>query len=195
MRKSISRFISVFLLLSVIFTNQAIALELTQDNPATIISAKSEDMSIYGLRLGMTHEQAWSILKESNLIVGEIDDANPSRIYVCKRNNDGSIGDSVLYLIWNKNQENLNEIVIYQNFRANLTSNFQLLLTFEALDNSSKFKKQFIGYESRKKTELDIPSIKLKTIAYIYEKIGLTVTHYHSSDEEKVYFSIIESKP
>lgn len=171
------------------------ALELTQDNPATIISAKSEDMSIYGLRLGMTHEQAWSLLRENNLLVGEIDDANPSRIHVYKRNNDGSIGDEVLYLIWNKNQENLNEIVIFQDSKANLTSNFQRLLTFEALDNSSKFKKQFIGYESRKETKLDIPLIKLKTIAYIYEKIGLTVIHYHSSDEEMVYFSIIESKP
>lgn len=89
----------------------------------------------------------------------------------------------------------MNRITVFQDFRSSLSQNFRRLLTFEAVDNNSTFKQNFIGYANRSKITLDVPSIDLKHTTYFYDEIGLEVTHKHSSDGEEVVFAIVQPRP
>lgn len=173
----------------------ASAIELTQDNPRTLISTKSQDYTIQGLRLGITHSKAWKVLAKMSSPIGFQDPYNPSRIYVYDRKPDGRKGEALLYLIWEPGEETMNQITVFHGFRGSLSQNFRRLLTFEAVDDQSPFKKQFIGYANRSKTTLVVPEIGLKHVTYFYDDIGLEITHKHSSEGEEVIFAIVRSKP
>ena len=174
---------------------QIVTIDLTKDNPETLIGTKSIDYNIYGLRLGLTHDQVWQILKEKKSLMGVKDEYNPSRIYVYSRNPDGSKGKCILNLIWEPGETKMSQITVFQDFRSSLSQSFRRLLTFEATDNNSEFKKKFIGYANKSKTTADIPLLGLKHITYFYDEIGLEVTHQHSSDGDIVVFSIVHPKP
>lgn len=176
-------------------SGQAVAFELTKDNPETLIGSKSNNYSISGFRLGITHDQAWRILKENNSLIGVKDGANPSRIYVYTQNQDGSRGKAVLYLIWEPGMAKLGQITVFQDYRNILSKNFRRLLTFEAVDDTSAFKRNFIGYANRSKISLDVPEIDMKHKTYFYDEIGLEISHQHSSDEDKVVFAIVQTTP
>jgi len=184
-----------FLAVILAFSGPAIAIELTKDNPKTLIGTRPSDYSVSGIRLGITHEQAWRILEKSNSLIGVKDDANPSRIYVYSKNKDGSKGNSALYLIWEPEVAKMQSITVFQGYSGELSPNFRRLLTFEAVDNNSEFKRKFVGYANRSNITLDIPSINLKFTTYFYDDIGLEITHQHSSDEDRVVFAITQLKP
>lgn len=185
----------LFLVAVSTYSGQVIAIDLGKDNPNTLIGTKSTDYRIFGFRLGLTHEQTWKMLEKDNLLLGERDDANPSRIYVYNRNVDGSKGKAVLYLIWEPGEREMSRITVFQDFRSSLSQSFRRLLTFEAVDDKSDFKRNFIGYANRSKITLDMPLIDLKHATYFYDEIGLEVTHQHSSDGEKVVFAIVKPMP
>src|SRR5437867_6904978 len=124
--------------------------------------------------------------------MGLKDDSNPTRIYVYSRKPDGSKGEAVLYLIWELGEETMSSITVFQGFRNSLSPNFRRLLTFEAVDNQSPIKREFLGYANRFKTTLDVPSIALKHITYFYDEIGIEVTHKHSSDGDEVVFTFVQ---
>lgn len=167
------------------------AIELTRDNPTSLIGTNSSTYRIFGFRLGMQRKEAEKMLKGSKQLIGETDDYNPSRIYVYRRNADGSKGESLLYLIWEPNKKRLGQITVFNGCSELLTGNFQRLLTSEAVDESP-FRNQFIGAPVRSKVTLDIPSIELKNTTYFYDAIGLEVTHVHSSDGDNVVFALID---
>jgi len=193
--KGLTTIICLFLLaVSSAVSEQADAIELTRDNPRTLISTKSIDYTIHGLRLGITHSQAWDILAKTNSLMGLKDVFNPSRIYVYGRMPDGSKGEAVLYLIWEAGEKTMSQITVFQRFRDSLSKNFRRLLTFEAVDDQSPFKREFIGYANRSKTTLDVPTIGLKHITYFYDEIGLEVTHKRSSDGDEVVFALVQPK-
>ena len=185
----------LFLVAVPAYSGQDVAIDLGKDNPQTLIGTKSTDYRIYGFQLGLTPEQTWKILEKNNLLLGERDGANPSRIYVYSRNVDGSKGKAVLYLIWEPREREMSRITVFQDFRSSLSQSFRRLLTFEAVDASSDFKRSFIGYANRSKITLDVPSIDLKHTTYFYDEIGLEVTHKHSSDGEEVVFAIVQPRP
>jgi hypothetical protein len=171
------------------------AIELTQDNPRTIISTKSKDYTIQGLRLGITHNEAWGLLAKISSLIGFHDPLNPARIYVYDRRPDGRKGEAVLYLIWEPGEETMSQITVFQGFRGSLSQNFRRLLTFEAVDDQSPFKKEFIGYANRSKITLDLPEIGLKHVTYFYDDIGLEITYKRSSQGDEVVFALVRSKP
>jgi hypothetical protein len=193
--KWITRILFLLIVAIPAYSGQAVAIDLGKDNPNTLIGTKSNDYSIYGFQLGLTHEQAWQILAKTTSLVGEKDSYNPSRIYVYIRNADGSKGDCVLYLIWDPGENRMRQITIFQDCHSFLSQNFRRLLTFEAVDNNSEFKKKFIGSANRSKVTLDVPTIDLKHTTYFYDEIGLTVTYKHSSDGDEVVFAIVQPKP
>ena len=173
----------------------AAAIDLSNDNPNTLIGTKSNDYSIYGFRLGLTHDQVWQMLAKTHSLIGEKDRFNPSRIYVYSRNSDGSKGNALLYLIWEPGEREMSRITVFQDCHSSLSQSFRRLLTFEAVDNNSEFKRKFIGYANRSKITLDVRSIGLKHTTYFYDEIGLEVTHQHSSDGDQVVFAIVQPKP
>lgn len=192
--KSLSLTIYIFAL-ALFLPSQVVAFELTKDNPESLIGTNSSEYTIAGIMLGITHDHAWRLLENNNSLVGIKDKGNPERIYVYSRNKDGTKGKAVLYLIWEPGMKKMERITIFQDYRSNLSQNFRRLLTFEAVDNNSEFKKRFIGYANKSKITLDIPSIDLKHTTYFYNEIGIEITNQHSSDGDKVVFALTLSQP
>jgi len=176
------------------YSEQTNSIDLGQDNPTTIVDTKSTNYRICGFQIGLTHEQTWMVLSNNKGLLGEKDVENPSRIYVYSRNVDGSKGHPLLYLIWEPSEREMSQITVFQDFRSHLSQSFRRLLTFEAVDDKSDFKRKFLGYANRSKIKLDVPSIDLKHTTYFYDDIGLQVTHKHSSDGEEVVFSIVQPR-
>jgi hypothetical protein len=185
----------LLLILGPSYAGQRASIDLSRDNPITLIGTKSKDYLILGFRLGLTHEEVWNILDKNNFYLGEKDFANSSKIYVYSRNEDGSKGKSVLYLRWADNEREMNSIVVYEGISESLSQNFRRLFTFEVLDGDSSFKKNFIGREDQSEVTLDIPSINSKMTEYSYDEIGLVIHHSQSSRGEEVFFEIVRPRP
>lgn len=183
-------FLLIFLLTSVCAAEQNTVIELTRDNPKTLIGTNSRDYSICGIRLGMSRAEVERILKGLDFLIGEADGGNPdTRIYVYYLNPDGSKGKSVFYLIWEPDKSRLGRIAVYAELKE-LTENFRRLLTLEALDDSSDFKNRFIGKSNRSEVTLDTPSINSKETTYYYDKIGIKIIDEKNSNNEYVILAI-----
>lgn len=188
-------FHSLILAITLLLHSQVFAFELTKDNPKSLIGTNSSKYTIAGIKLGITHDDAWKLLKENDSLVGIKDTRNSERIYVHSKNKDGTKGKAVLYLIWEPGMKKMSIITIFQDYKSHLSVNFRRLLTFEAVDKNSEFKKKFIGYANRSKITLDVPSIDAKHTTYFYDEIGLNVTHKHSSDGDSVVFALTKPQP
>ena len=188
-------FLIIFAILS--FSFQIDAIELTKDNLVTLIGTKSKDYTVFGLSLGLKHKTAWEIINTSNLLVGEKDPFNPSRISVYERRADGSKGDCLLNLVWKTSQDILDSIVFFEDSQKFLSPNFRRLLSLESTDDKSKFKRTFIGSSDRSKVTLNVPQKNgsVKHITYYYDKIGLEVTYKNHSGLESVVFAIYQNLP
>ena len=154
----------------------------------TIIVFTAFDLALLMSKLG-------TVFKKTSSLIGIKDERNPTRIYVHSRNPRGAKGKAVLYLIWELTEARMSSITVFQDFRTSLSQNFRRLLTFEAVDNNSEFKREFIGCANRFKTTLDVPLIGLKAISYFYDEIGLEITHKHSTNGDEVIFAIVQRKP
>ena len=133
--------ITVFLLLilSAIALGQGGGIELTKDNPSTLISTNSAGYTIFGFQLGMTRPEVQKVLATHKMLSGRQDSFNPSRIYVSDRGPRGQQGKEIFYLIWEPGAMKLSEITVFTDCARYLTPNFARLLTPEGVSNSSAF--------------------------------------------------------
>ncbi len=173
---------------SVVPLSNAGAIELTTDNPSTLIGTNSKNYSIGGLRLGMSHDEAWRVLEASPILTGKRDSGNSERIYVYTRNADGAKGESALYLIWKVGEVEMERIVFFPGCRHLLSANFSRLLTLEAIDPKSRFRSEFIGYEDWAVQER--VAISDSQVVYVYERIGLKILDQSLVEGHRVIFSI-----
>ena len=186
--------ISLLLILSVITFGQGRGIELTKDNPSTLISTNSAGYTIFGFRLGMSRPEVQRVLAQHKMLSGDQDAFNSSRIYVSDRGPRGQKGKEILYLIWEPGKPGLSEITIFTDCARYLTPNFARLLTPEGISDSSAFRKTFIGNPDRSDPTLDVKSIDLKNTTYYYDKIGIEVTLVHSGKKENVVFALVAPK-
>jgi hypothetical protein len=166
--------------------------DITVAEVPSLIGLKSENLSVFGLHLGMSRPDAERLLRDSGKFMGIQDEYNSTRIHVYEKLPNGAKGKAVLYLIWETNESGLQMITVFQDSRAYLTPSFRRLLTFEAVDNASEFKRRFIGYPHRSKITLDIPTDNIKHTTYFYDEIGLRITHQHHGKDEAVVFTIVK---
>jgi hypothetical protein len=125
------------------------------------------------------------------MLSGQEDAFNPSRIYVSDRGPRGQKGKEILYLISEPGGTKLSEITIFTDCAKYLTPNFARLLTPEGINDSSAFRKTFIGNPDRSNATLDVKSIDLKNTTYFYDRIGIEVTLVHSGKKENVVFALV----
>lgn len=167
------------------------SIELTKNNPSTLIGKNSKDFTVFGVKLGMTHQEAKASLGQDGRTVVEVDEYNPSRLYVYAKKDGVQKGDCILYLIWEPNSDNLQQITVFDNARDFLSMNFKRLLTLEVLDDKSEFIKKFIGYSTKKMNDKSTLIDSLRT-TYIYDEIGLHVVHKKFNGAEEVVFALIK---
>ena len=186
--------ISLLLILAVNTFGQERGIELTGDNPSTLISTNSASYTIFDFKLDMSRPEAQRVLAQHKMLSGQQDAFNPSRIYVSDRGPRGQKGKEILYLIWEPGGTKLSEITIFTDCAKYLTPNFARLLTPEGISDSSAFRKTFIGNPDRSDPTLDVKSIDLKNTTYYYDKIGIEVTLVHSGKIENVVFALVVPK-
>lgn len=166
------------------------AIELTKDEPNTLIGTQVTDYKFYDMKLGLTHREVWTILKENPNVIGVIDGANPSGMYIYKVNSDGSRGNAVMHLAWAPREQGIGTITLLQSGSESVTGNFARLLTSEVLDESSNFRNTFIGKPDRFQVLINVPSRNLQHTAYYYDTIGLKVMHKRSPMGEEIELSM-----
>lgn len=164
--------------------------EITEQDLESLRGVKSEALSILGFHLRMSRAEAETVLKESNRIVGEGDKNNRNRIYVYERLPNGQKGESLLYLIWESDEQELKTITVFQNCGQYLRQNFRRLHTPEALDATSKFTRNFIGTPNRSEVTLSVPQIGLTHTTFYYDAIGIEITRQRHGEKESVVFAL-----
>ena len=168
--------VTFFCAISLNAQSSAAKLEITKARLSNLINTKSENLSILGLHLLMTEEEAINHLKASNGLLWEIDSYNRHRILVFEETAAKTKGRQLLYLVWD-GYVNMKQITIFPEFGSYLTNDFKKLLTLEALNQKSPFMRGFIGSPTRSEESLvlDVPSVKADSVTYFYEKIGLLI--------------------
>lgn len=73
-------------------------IELTKDNPESLIGAMSDSFTIYGVKLGMSQEEAWQVLQTRDGLIAEQDPQNPF-IKVFKKGPGGARSSDVLFTL------------------------------------------------------------------------------------------------
>jgi hypothetical protein len=124
--------------------------------------------TVFGLRIGMKIKEAriaaaaycpWHIILEQ-------DKYNNNRFYLYEAPPKGK-RTSLAYCKWAHPDSGLKEIIIYESAKECFLNNKQLF-SCDAIDSTSTLFRNFFGYYSFSKVELEVPSIQLKTTRYIY---------------------------
>lgn len=179
------------LLLMLLFCFIAQAIELTTDNPETLITTRAADYSVFGLSLGMTQREALKVIKKNGSIVAERDKYNDNTLYIYRVDENGKkTKDTLLSLAWKKDKPKMYSIAAFSKVKPLLSEKFQFLLSKEALDNNSKTKQSFLGTEDSAGITFELESLKWKHIAHKYNNIGLSVIDKQTNQVTKsVIFS------
>lgn len=176
-------------------SNQRPKFELTETDITAIRNFRADQLTVYGVSLGMTKDEAESLLRANEGIIVEQDRWNPTRLYVYDKTPDGFKNRCILYYIWRPNDPGLACITVFEDCAKHLKGNTKLLLTLAALDLESDISKSFLRYPNRSKLTLDIPMIEVKHTTYYYEDKWLEVTHQHHMGDEGVVFALVRQLP
>ena len=165
-------------------------IEMSTDNPESLIGTPSTDLSILGIKLGMSWDEAWDAIDLSDSIWGEVDEHNASRIRVFLIGKNGTLSDdNAMYLIWEPDGERMRTITIFNVAKPLLSKSFRRLFTFEAVDAGSDFMRSFIGYHDSQSVE-HYDYSDWFTTTYVYEGIGLEVYHKDMSGREEITIAL-----
>lgn len=161
--------------------------DFTHNNELT-----SGDLSVFGIGLGMSQNEAMAAMDLHPELYYEEDNMHESgdfRIYVYDRMDNGASKNCILYLIWDNGQATLSSITFFEDFIFYLQGSSRDLLTLNAIDPESDIYRNYLGEPGYSEVTLDIPMIGLKHITYYYPSRGLEITHKRNSDGESVVFA------
>lgn len=171
--------------------NTTIDVEITEENIVEHPYLKSDKITVFGLKLGMTRETVFKIIEANKNLEYNIDYTHMTkdfRVYVSDKNNP-SDDEQILYLIWVNNAKELDNIVFYKNFEKFLVGNTKTFFTLDFQDPNSNLYKYYLGKADEKLVTLDIPSINLKNTSYYYDLKGLSFIETLSGTTKSVSFS------
>lgn len=148
-------------------------IEFTKDNPETLIGTNSDNYTVFGLRRGMTHEQAWQIINASDKLRGEKDRFAPERIYVYST--VGGQSQKILYLVWEPGEAQMADLRITRHCETLLMPNFKKLLSDEAAKKRSKFRAAFLGSNSRDTVDQKLKRQGITKEVFAHEDVGVHI--------------------
>lgn len=174
----------------------AAPVDLCRDTVTTLVGMRAEELAVCGFHLGMTDDEAWARIRQDARFLGSVDDANRSRLYVYKRNDDGSQGMALLYLIWNPDDERMNRVTVFPPFSEYLARAFRILLSPVAyLGMRSSDLERLIGAENRVAVTLDIPVIGLRNVTRYRDALGIEVTQRQDRSLVSGVFALVTTSP
>ena len=170
-------------------------IEITENDITKYPEIKSNEISVFGIRLGMKKLDLNELESQNENLYFEIEkhydgsERKDYRIYVYDKHGYGpkekSIfswfkrlfnikRDCILYLIWDENCNDLRRITFYEQFQPYLIGLSKKILTFDSFDINSKISLEYLGNPDDKKVTLDLTSFKL--ITYFFNLKGMTAT-------------------
>ncbi|MCX6352662.1 MAG: hypothetical protein NTX03_12510 [Bacteroidetes bacterium] len=158
---------SLFFLL---LTEKSFAADTLELSKTPIISAKQLDglcISYLGLKLNISINDAKKTVRNdsTNCLTFEQDKFNNNRFYLYNRKN--KYRQAIAYFRWEEHDTGLKEIMIYPAGLELLPQPTQQLFKVEGKDSIIKIIRE-LGAPAETKTELEIPSLQMKTLRYIY---------------------------
>lgn len=169
--------------------------ELTAFDLATRPEVTSSDLTVFGLKLGMTKEAVLGHLEEKNLLWGYYngylltDKKFADIVYVFDRTDQGALGSALLRMNFSQNGM-LEAITLYPAMAKHLVGESVKLVDQEVLEPSVR--RRLLGGDGTKESE-ELPIIDLKLDIFHYMERGFQVRHKHSYSKrtDEVYFSIV----
>lgn len=164
------------------------AVELTADDITRFRDLGSRRISVAGVTLGASRAEAERIIEADPRLSIHPDRANPERFYVKLAGTE----TSVFYFMWNpQGPAGLNRVTVFVDAADLLVGRTRDLLTLQALDPGSEVRREFLGEPAGERVSLDVPSIGLRHLSYVYPDLGLEVTDKHSQDGRQVVFALL----
>ncbi len=151
---------------------------------------------IFGIRIGMSYTEVRKSIanfQTFNLSL-EQDKFNATRYYLYERISDDSIRQTLANLIWNARDPDLKEIQLFPEVLSCLNVKTDQILSCEALEPRSAIFNNFLGYPSDTVVELDIPSIRTKSIRYYYPQHSIIINENINKDFHKYSLIIYNSR-
>ena len=181
-------------LLSTATAQQSVSLarmELTIEDPHSLIGIVSSNLSVYGLHIGMRQADAKSILSSDDTLIGEVNSKLPNRIAVHELLENGETGQSLMNLIWVGGDDALDQIVLWNGLVPRVGPTMGRFLSLETFDPNSEFIRDFVGAPHRSEVTFSMPIIKATTTTYSYEAIGVEIAHNVRGEKESVSLSLV----
>ena len=192
----------LFLLLLVIIGNSTLAgnseygkvnnrfKEITKEDITLYRNIESKDITIFGLYLTMKLEDIVRELNQYDFLYVEKDVFNENRLYIYDDTGNDS-GNTLAYLILDKNTFDLKEIVLYPNMIKYLIGNSKKLLTMEMANQNSDIVKYFTGLPMQRKKILDIPTLQMESYAYYFPNRNFVFTKNKIDKKIQLSLSIV----
>jgi hypothetical protein len=167
-------------------------IELTIDNPETLIGTTSNDFTLYGLRLGMSQEEAWQVLQTLDGLVAEKDPQHPFILVFKKGASERTFITALFSLNWESGPRSP-VITLTHRCAELLPPNLQRLFKEANSERPSAFVDKFLGPVSSRKTDRKYQ--KSGTTIYLasYDAIGLIVQRTQSRSGSQVSLRLTEA--
>ncbi len=169
--------------------------EITKTDITRYKNITAKEILVFGIHLGMTPDEVSESIKYNSAIFLKEDPFNENRIYLYDTNKINNKNRCIGYLKYTSEPDNsklrLSEVVLYFDFIHYMVGNSKNLLTLEVINKNSQIVKNFIGFPATRNTELDIPSLGLKSFSYYYPDKNFKITRYISDDGSSLSFSIL----
>ena len=171
--------------------------ELTKIDITKINDINSNDISVFGIKLGMTKDEVENRLSQVPNLYIKLDTMHTTkdyRLYIYDKEHTEYHNGCILYLIWENSRKDLNKIVFYKGFNFYLKGLTKDLLTLNSVDSESDIYKRFLVKPDTSKITLEIPCLKYRHVTYYYKEKGIEITHQIdlNYDTEKVVFAIVK---
>ncbi|GEM_PF-2036982 len=167
-------------------------IELTTDNLDTLVGLRSDRFTIYGVRLGMTQEEALQVLQTHDSLIAEKDPQN-AFVRVFSKGPTGVKSQEILFTLNWESGPQLSLIALPDTCAAVLTPNFKRLFKEADADRPSAFVKEFLGTPSSRKLDTKYQKSGFTLLIWSYDAIGLTVQRLQSRTGNRVTLKLTKA--
>jgi hypothetical protein len=134
-------------------------------------------IKVFGIHLGITIEDARKTLAENDCydLFLKQDKFSNNRFYLYQNLSGDSISNLIGYCKWESDDGGLKEITLFEGAAQCLHPANNCLFHSNPNDSFSSINRNFLGRPAYQRTELDIPSIGLKTTRFVYPQRSMMI--------------------
>lgn len=165
------------------------AWEMTEHDITRIPNFRSDQASLFGVRLGMTYREVENTLAANTRLTYEQRNASPPTLVVYERTRFGRKETEAAVFGWESGCEKLTRIAIFDGCKPFLRGESKCLLDHTALDPFSDIRRNFLGAPSR--THVN-DGLALVVTTFDFDEIGIKINAVSiEEDDTSVNFHLV----